>query len=584
MWHNLRTKLLILFLVLLLVPMIGTGLYGHFFLSGTFLQKAIDVEQQNLNSQASHVRAMFTEAQNALIFLAETRALTVLENSPPGTELHQASLQVLQSDLHTFLRTHPMYQQLAFYNAIGERVVGVEAHDEVVRVQDGALPPALSRFVRQALTAREGTLHLAVDEDSGTTRALILAFRTTDGVMLLALWSEWLFQPGANNVISETWSLRLPIQAVLHFTAEGRDMLSPALNAHNDWLREPRGHYTDTGNYVFYQSISVPTLQDRYTIVLFHTIPAPRLQADLSHYYQSFAVLTIGVLLSVLALALFAISRFVEPIRQLRQSVDIIRRTQKTPTLPRELPPDEIGDLSLAFFTMAVELEAKRQSERALVERLITAQEEERKRIAYDLHDGLLQQLVGARLSLSQSQPAPQAEAMFRHGYDTLSSAIVEGRRIMQGLHPSILDDLGLVEALTELVQTTARLGGWALQLELEPLSPEPDRVMSVSLYRIAQEALNNASRHAAAQGVTVRLWQDAGIHLVIADDGRGFNPASPPPSDNGWGLRTMRERVNLLYGTIEIRSQIGTGTTIIIWIPEKPKEEQGETDDGHTT
>ena len=247
--------------------------------------------------------------------------------------------------------------------------------------------------------------------------------------------------------------------------------------------------------------------------------------------------------------------------------------------LPKKLPPDEIGELSLAFYTMAIELEAKRQSERALVEKLITAQEDERKRIAYDLHDGLIQQLVGARFYINQAKSRVPTEAVdtLSFGYDTLSSAIVEGRRIMQGLHPSILDDLGIGEALIELSRTIAKVEQWELVLDIQTLPSEPSRLTSVTLYRIAQEALNNAVKHASAQQVAVKLWADDFIYLTITDDGRGFNQMN---HHLGWGLRTMHERVSLLDGRFEIESEVGNGTTLQVIIPFRTRETEGNIND----
>jgi len=582
--RSLRAKLLILFVSLLLVPVIGVGLYGQFFLSNTFQQQSIELEQQHLTSHAAQVREIFIETQNNLIFLMETRALQFLANSPPDSELYQASFQVLRNDLAIFARTHPIYQHIAYYNEVGQRIVSVEAVDGGILVHDPQSPDMFAVFVRQVLRSPTGTTHLGVDEQSdGSTQSTVFAFRSTDGVVLASLWTQQLFHLDMEDNASGTWSLRLPIQTILHFTEPGQERLSPAMDAHDDWLRKPSGYYQTNQTHVFYQNISVPTMQDQYNLTLFHTLPSQQLQPDLSQFYQTFASLVLGGVLCVIALSLFSIDRFVEPVRFLKNSMDEMRRTGKTPSIPKQLPPDEIGELSLAFYTMGLELETRRESERALVEKLITAQEEERKRIAYDLHDGLIQDLVGARFYLNQSKTLlvdrftdPAYEKLFNAGYESLSGAIVEGRRIMQGLHPSILDDLGLVEAITELSQNAAHQSNWEIELQLATLQQEPDKITNVTLYRIAQEALSNACKHAKAQHVQVKLWQNGGLHLVVADDGIGFDPDNPPQSESGWGLRTMQERINLLHGSINIHSQPGKGTALSIWIPQKTNSVHG--------
>lgn len=576
-WRNLRTKLLIVFLSLLLIPIIGMGIYSYLFMSHTVLDKAIEVEQQNLDSQASHVRSILVETQNTLIYLSNLQAMQVLENSAPDTDLYITSLQVLATDLQNYVQTHPIVTYLAYYNTLGE------AEIEVASESGKSQSPEFSAFIEQVVSAPSDTTHLYLNEPiDNRPPNVTLALRGDDGVIVITIWSEALFEPGINNVVSETWSLLLPIQAMLHVVGEQQTFLSPQVTETDAWRRNSHGYYQHDGDYTFFEQISIPTSRGQYNVILFHTIPVERLQPDLNQYAQAFITLTIGVLMCVIALGLFAIDRFITPLRHLKKLVNEIRKTEKTPMLPKKLPPDEIGDLSLAFYTMAIELEAKRKSERALVEKLITAQEDERKRIAYDLHDGLLQQLVGARFYINQAKSlvTPEAVDTLTIGCDTLSSAIVEGRRIMQGLHPSILDDLGISEALKELSQTLAKVGGWGLELDIQPLVQEPDRLTSVTLYRVAQEALNNAYKHAGAQNIIVKLWQDELIHLEVIDDGQGFDPSS---GSDGWGLRTMRERVSLLYGTYDITSDRGQGTSIHITLPYKITTPEEVTDDSIT-
>ncbi len=575
---RLRTKLFILFLALLLIPVIGTGLYGQYFFSSTYNRNVLDTEQRNVNSVATHVRTAFIESENNLVFPAGVSSLNILTSSEPESALYRASQQVLRSDVLNFARTHPMYEQVGIYNDQGEALLVVENANGNTFVNEDLIQRGIAGFVEQVLREPVGSTHFGVEERAdGASFRIIFAFRHADGLILTRLRTMWLFQPETFDDDGGTWSLQLPNRYVLHFAPEGAERLSPEIETHDDWLRNSRGYYITGDRHVFYQNITIPTMRDRYNLTLFHTVPSRQTQADLSLYYQTFATLAFGGVLCVIALAMLAIDRFVAPIRFLKLSMDSIRETQKAPALPRRLPPDEIGELTLAFYAMAGELETKRKAERALVDKLITAQEEERKRIAYDLHDGLLQLLVGARFYLNQcknnlqDQFSDSAETSFAEGYESLSTAIVEGRRIMNGLHPSTLDDLGLVEALEELAHNAARLGGWDLHLELDfPEDVErEDKTMRVTLYRIAQEALNNVCKHANAHNVQIKLWTDQGIHLVIADDGEGFVLRKLPHSDGGWGLRTMRERINLLHGTIQIQSQVGVGTTITMWIPK---------------
>lgn len=574
--HRLRTKLFISFLILLLIPIIGTGLYAQFFFSSTYYNNAVDIEQRNVNSVAAQVRTTFVEVESDLIFLANTCAVNILLSNA-NDPLCPASLQMVQNELLTFLRTHPMYQSIAIYDNAAQVVLAVEStgEDAVIRPDYGveAIP-----FVEQVLSQPVGSTHFGLENFADrASLEMLFAFRHSDGLLVGSVNIFWILMPETIDSDGGTWSLQLPNRVVLNFVPEEQDRLSPEIEENDDWQRNSEGYYEVDDRHIFYQNVAIPTIRDRYNLVLFHTVLSQQMQADLSLYYQTFATLTLGGVLCVIALSMLAIDRFLEPIRFLKDSMDTIRRTQKPPALPDRLPPDEIGELTLAFYAMSAELEAKRNAERALLEKLITAQEEERKRIAYELHDGLIQLLVGARFYLNEVKAICSddldfpAQEKFTEGYESLSTAIIEGRRIMQGLHPSTLDDLGLVDALEELGRNAARLGGWGIQLSLD-LGEEDqqlDKIMNVTLYRIAQEALNNVCKHAEASRVTMKLWSDQGIHLVIADDGGGFDPALMRETNGGWGLRTMQERINLLHGTISIDSQFGTGTSIAIWIPQ---------------
>jgi signal transduction histidine kinase len=140
--------------------------------------------------------------------------------------------------------------------------------------------------------------------------------------------------------------------------------------------------------------------------------------------------------------------------------------------------------------------------------------------------------------------------------------------RLARGLHPSILDDVGLAAAVSRQVQELADLSGITADVRIEGLDAEPlSPLLQTTVYRILQEALTNVARHAAARRVMVRLVRDeATVELRVQDDGTGFEP-----EDGGrLGLRGMRERVALLGGSIEVESQPGAGATITARFPAR--------------
>ncbi len=227
-----------------------------------------------------------------------------------------------------------------------------------------------------------------------------------------------------------------------------------------------------------------------------------------------------------------------------------------------------------------VSLQEHREQLSDLLSRVIRTQEEERKWVAYDLHDGLIQLLVGVRLHLNnylllRDRASDEAQAALEQAVQELQQAIREGRRLIQGLRPTVLDDLGLAVAVREMAERMAREHGWQLTLELE-VPRRLSFVVETTAYRIVQEALSNVRKHAQARKVLVRLWVEGErLFGLVRDDGRGFDPEAleplPPAGHSarpGIGLRSMRERARLLGGVWRIESRPGQGTSVRFWLP----------------
>ena len=198
--------------------------------------------------------------------------------------------------------------------------------------------------------------------------------------------------------------------------------------------------------------------------------------------------------------------------------------------------------------------------------------EEGAKRIAHALHDEAGQLLVSVHLALQRvaiGMPPRSRERLqeVRHLLDEMEKQL---RRLSHELRPTILDDLGLLPALDFLGQGVAQRAG----IEIAVSGPRDRRMpvpVETALYRIVQEALNNASRHAHARRVEVRIHSGAQeIRCSIRDDGEGFDPAAIEgrPGGTGLGLLGIKERVNALAGQLAIRSAPGRGTELSITIP----------------
>jgi PAS domain S-box-containing protein len=207
-----------------------------------------------------------------------------------------------------------------------------------------------------------------------------------------------------------------------------------------------------------------------------------------------------------------------------------------------------------------------------LLARLVKAQEEERQRVANDIHDDSIQIMtaVGLRLAVLRSQfEDPAAERTLTSAEETVALAIQRLRRLLFELHPMSLDSSGLAAAISDYACLMEEDGGPELLLD-DRLDAEPPVESRTILYRIAQEALANVRKHARAAHVWVTLWPEGGgVRVKIRDDGIGFDLASRPNSGLGHvGMPSMRERAALAGGWMRIDSAPGAGTTVDYWIP----------------
>ena len=214
---------------------------------------------------------------------------------------------------------------------------------------------------------------------------------------------------------------------------------------------------------------------------------------------------------------------------------------------------------------------------RRLVSRLVAAQEDERQRIAADIHDDSVQVMtaVGMRLQVLRRRLAdPGQQQVLDQLERTVSQTIGRLRHLMFELRPPVLDRQGLAAALRMYVDETQTDGGPVYNL-VDDLRDEPPTETRVILYRIAQEALTNVRKHARAGQVEIALEQrDGGFWVRIRDDGRGFAAEHTDDSVPGHlGVASMRERSELAGGGFEIRSAPGAGTTVEYWIPAKQTE-----------
>jgi two-component system, NarL family, sensor histidine kinase UhpB len=225
---------------------------------------------------------------------------------------------------------------------------------------------------------------------------------------------------------------------------------------------------------------------------------------------------------------------------------------------------EEVERLELAFLRMMRRLEAERRRAGSAA---LAAQEEERARVARDLHDEVNQSLTGLLLRLEAAREAapPELEPELAATKALANQAMRELLTLARRLRPTALDDLGLAAAIAGLVERLGEgevEGTIAIDGDFSDLADDAQLVV----YRVAQEALSNVARHSGAAHVTVALRRDAdGVELTVADDGTGFAFAD---SERGLGIGGMRERALLVAGELTIESRPDAGTTVRLTIP----------------
>lgn len=219
--------------------------------------------------------------------------------------------------------------------------------------------------------------------------------------------------------------------------------------------------------------------------------------------------------------------------------------------------------------------DAERQM-RTLSQRLVKAQEEERRAISRELHDEISQMLTGLRMELRALRALHKApEAEFQARLDgsrvVLEQTVQSVRDLAMGLRPSMLDDLGLGPALEWLVRDFSRRYDIPVTLQMDAPVEDLSDAQSTSIFRITQEALTNCARHARAKAVDVKLTASTGgLQLQIHDNGSGIR--APEQRRTGLGLIGMQERARELGGNFRLVSTPGAGTTIVVDLPvEQP-------------
>ncbi|HEX4978134.1 MAG TPA: sensor histidine kinase [Nocardioides sp.] len=272
-------------------------------------------------------------------------------------------------------------------------------------------------------------------------------------------------------------------------------------------------------------------------------------------------VLGLGLVV-ILATNALLLRRSVAPLDRLAQRM----REVDAPSAGRRLPEERSGpaaDLVSAFNAMLDRLEAERTGSSA---RALAAQEDERRRIATELHDEIGQSLTTVLLALRRvaDRVPPGLADEVDAAQESVRTAMTGVRDVASRLRPVVLEDLGLLSALASLTTETARVSDIHVVRSFAPGLPALEPDVELVVYRVAQEALTNVSRHARARTAELSLTRRGNrVVLRVADDGRGIKNAH-----EGSGIAGMRERARLVDADLEVRPAENGGTEVELVVP----------------
>jgi two-component system sensor histidine kinase UhpB len=295
---------------------------------------------------------------------------------------------------------------------------------------------------------------------------------------------------------------------------------------------------------------------------------AAGLDLTLADQRRQFLVLALALVLT-LVVNMWLLRRRFEPLERLLETMEQIDLSQpgRRVALDKEMAANstDVQRLMAAFNRMLERLEGERRRSGELV---LNAQEEERKRVARDLHDEVNQALTALLLRLeaaTQSAP-PELRAELSEVKQLANRAMGELLDLARQLRPAALDDHGLAAALATQVRDYDRRGPARASLELDKGLENLPQDVELVIYRVAQEALTNAARHSGARYIEVSLGRiDSQLVLRVTDDGKGYAFAD---ETRGLGVSGMRERALLVDGKLEVDSRPGRGTTVRLEVP----------------
>jgi len=630
-FNRIQYRLLAVILLVVLVPLIGTALYGNWITSNILREHALSQANNETVQAARQIEAFLSEVNDDVLFLAELSSLqSLLQARSESNEESIAQWRlVTEDDLIAFSRQRGIYDQIRYICQDGMEIIRVDSDGtHVYPIPEEDLQNKSGRYYfSQAVGLPLGSFFISpldLNREHGeieTPHQPVIRYATPvfdqdgnqQGIIIVNILADKFL-----DIVRDMHKHRA--SAVFLADQDGYYLVHP--DATREWggpndldsgfrlqqdyagvhaailAGEPGELVTDRA-LVYTPVHPNPDDSSRYWTLLYDDSLATLFSPVWQFRYTAIFILILAAVIAAV-MAFWLAQNLTAPIRSLQEGVEQLRRGSLHE--PVEVTTDdEIGDLAHAFNDMAYQLDISQRQRQQLLDRVITAQEDERRLVAYDIHDGLIQRLVGARLQLSNyirtrnkiaygSEPqdsdgllqasessvlsqrqhnAAKAERSLQRSNEHLGAAIAEGRHLIEGLRPTVLDDLGLVSAVRKLAMQMCDMRECQLQFESNCDGERFPANVEMTAFRIAQEALSNIRRHAQTQKLRVEITRsDHALDLLFQDWGAGFDIPSKRGKCECIGLVSMRERASLVGGQWQIESAPGDGTTVRVSLP----------------
>jgi signal transduction histidine kinase/type II secretory pathway pseudopilin PulG len=538
-------------------------------------------------------RQALAQAAGAYLDHVLEQNLKLLENFnfAPGVDLSDNNIEPEQVALHNIYLNSLFDQEVFLTDPSGKVIV---AEPALTRFPANLAGSAV--FANSLATGRTTVSGLVTDPFSGN-KAILVVTPIRDQLGKIAGMVGGVLDPAGKSFYDVTHLFSLAEQNYIDILDADRNVLASSDQSRVNPADGAGQNEVSAVSAVYYAPWSVAVRQSAASAAA----PVRSMETRL----------IIFGLLSVVVVFFFAwgVARsIIKPLNRLKEAAQYITSGDLSQPLP-ETSNDEIGQLSRSFDAMRTglkeslgeithlnrdlesivkkrtrqleasyhEIERKEAARSELLRKLFTAQEEERKRIARELHDETSQSLNGLVMRLEAAavfrSDSPEKTKTLLDEMKKLAVRTVDNvHKVIFDLRPAVLDDLGLLSAMRWYAQN--RLGNLNVKVRIEVTGEERKLESPVEngVFRVVQEAINNIARHAEAQNVLISVeYEDKALKIEVEDDGKGFVEKNYDPlkeSTQGLGLLGMRERVSILGGEIKIDSQPGRGTRIFVRVP----------------